>query len=239
MLQPRNILFRLCDNWMCLSPYINSLRSSFPLILIFNVLLMKCLVNVCAHVHAMRIIQSVCCTTGLAWERSDDFLPWQALLSQVGSIWLHMGAHQQSESLLSSAHPNNTNSCAHRAQPAGSQTTHPEPSSRRRPALPRPSTGYVQSCIIILTISCRLCGCIHESAQTNSSSLMCSPPLCVRGWNEQVNPCKPGMSKSFLLVEMNNAAVLDLCKLLWLPYGLSLEFKTVPGYFQNRITFTL
>lgn len=48
------------------------------------------------------------------------------------------------------------------------------------------SIGYVQSFIIILTISCWLCGWVHESAQTNSSSLMCSPPLGFRGWSKQV-----------------------------------------------------
>lgn len=78
---------------------------------------------------------------------------------------------------------NNTSSCTHRAQPAGSHIT-------------RPSTGYVQSCIIILTISHWLCGWIHESAQTNSWSLMYSPPLCFQDGREQAI-AKPGMSQSF------------------------------------------
>lgn len=36
-----------------------------------------------AHVH---VLSSVCAVCEFGWEQSDVLLPWQALLSQVGSI---------------------------------------------------------------------------------------------------------------------------------------------------------
>lgn len=117
ILQLCNILFWLCDNCICLSVYI-----------------FAC---ICACTHCTPKLCTMCylACMSLAGNRVMSSFPGK-------HCWVRSGVYNYTWVPISSLRaffpgsPNNTNSCARRAQPAGSQTTHPEPSSLWRPALP-------------------------------------------------------------------------------------------------------
>lgn len=148
------------------------------------------------------VCTNICAVHDFDWEQSDLLLPWQTLLSQFASVLLHMGAHQQSWAPSSPGSPNNTHSCARRAQPAGTQnrSSWAEPSAEASFALAFRGL-CANPALSFSPLAARPCGRIHESAQANSSSLMCSPPLGFSGI--ETSKCrtsaKPGTRKWMML----------------------------------------
>lgn len=133
-----------------------------------------------------------------------------------------------------SGSPNNINSCACWAHPAGSQTTHPELSSQQRPAL----SGFtVTMCNPALSFWPLAAGSVgeHMSQRTNSWSLMYSPTLCsgAKSMTNQVwvsQPVRWIMQCCFIVAEWTIVST-----------GVSLlskAFGSVSGFlkFQSEIT---